>query len=113
MGKWTLGRDGENACMIYEGAEPVAQVYGLWMHSALSTLEEAARLNPKSYAVPLARARLIAAAPALYDALHEMAEIYWGVDDDKNGDGISPPPKCIVRARAALASAKVTRGDET
>lgn len=50
-------------------------------------------------------ARLIAASPDLYAALHELTEIYWGVDDDENGDGISPPPECIIRARAALNKA--------
>ena len=54
-------------------------------------------------------ARLIAAAPSLAEALHEMTEFYWGVDDDKNGDGIDPPPDCIVRARAALALARGER----
>jgi hypothetical protein len=52
-----------------------------------------------------ADARLIAASPDLFAALHEMTEVYWGVDDDKNGDGHSPPPECIIRARAALSKA--------
>jgi hypothetical protein len=31
-------------------------------------------------------------------SLAEMIGIYWG-----DGDGIDPPPSCIVRAQAALA----------
>jgi hypothetical protein len=53
-----------------------------------------------------ANARLIAAAPYLFQALHEMTDVYWGVDDDRNGDGREPPPQVIVRARLALAKAR-------
>jgi hypothetical protein len=52
-----------------------------------------------------ANAHLIAAAPELLAALHEMTETYWGVADDKNGDG-GEPPSMVVRARAALAKAR-------
>lgn len=41
---------------------------------------------------------------ALYGALFEMTETYWGVNDARQGDGGSPPG-CIVRARKALRSA--------
>lgn len=125
MGKWTLGRDGANACMIYEGAEPVAQVYGLWMHSALSTLEEAARLNPKSYAVPLARARLIAAAPAMAEALERARKVILQITlAATEEDGISADngdrawfaehgQEALKQIDAALASAKGTAQGET
>lgn len=38
---------------------------------------------------------------ALYAALWEMTETYWGVNDARNGDGGSPPA-CIRQARKAL-----------
>lgn len=37
----------------------------------------------------------------LYDALCEVTDVYWGVDDAKNGDG-GQPPACIRQARAAI-----------
>lgn len=50
-------------------------------------------------------ARLVAAAPDLLEALLEMTETYWGVDDAKNGDG-GQPPACVRRARAAIRKAR-------
>lgn len=74
MSGWTLGANGVNANTIYDGREPIALVYGLWINADLTTIEEAARLSPAEYAEPLARARLIAAAPALYEALAALVE---------------------------------------
>lgn len=51
-----------------------------------------------------ANARLIGASPDLLRELSNMVEIYWGLHDDKNGDG-GEPPACIVSARAAIAKA--------
>lgn len=34
----------------------------------------------------------------LKTSLAEMVDVYWG-----EGDGIDPPPHCILRAQAALA----------
>lgn len=42
----------------------------------------------------------------LYVALYEVTETYWGVEDDKNGDGKGPPPGVIQRARLALSAAR-------
>ena len=41
---------------------------------------------------------------ALYKALHAITDAYWGVNDDRNGDG-GQPPDIVRRARAALAKA--------
>jgi hypothetical protein len=52
-----------------------------------------------------ANAILIAAAPELLMALHNITKVYWGVDDNKNGDGGKEPPYVIIRARAAITKA--------
>lgn len=52
-----------------------------------------------------ANARLIAAAPDLLAELRNMVEVFWGLADDRNGDG-GEPPSCIVAARAAIAKAE-------
>ena len=108
MSKWTKGpwrgHLGVIVSDIPDGDSPttaVAYVGDEWRHTGgLRSGEERD-----------ANARLIASAPALVEALEEMVEAYWGLNDDKNGDGIDPPPACIIRARAALASAKGNTGE--
>jgi hypothetical protein len=51
-----------------------------------------------------ANARLIAAAPEMLAALHNMLEVYWG-------DGQEPAPDCIARAQAAIAKATTGTSD--
>lgn len=46
-----------------------------------------------------------ATVAALWRALFDMTEVYWGVNHDNNGDG-SPPPDCVVKAREALFQAQ-------
>lgn len=88
-GPWRVGSpSGHNACTVHAGHEAVANVYGIALHRHVDELSA-------RDAEGLANARLIAAAPALLDAL----EAYILA----RNDGYPQPLMEIAEAKTAAA----------
>ena len=67
-GPWSQGRNGHNAAYIYAGDEAVASVYGIPLHTRVSDVQT------EKFANGMANARLIAAAPDMFEALRAIHE---------------------------------------
>ncbi len=99
LGPWVVGTKTEfgthNANMIFDSQDgSVAMVYGLPSNTMLEKMDE------ERYAEGKARARLIAAAPDLLEALKDLEAGY----ERLKGQGY-PVSDCQKQARAAIAKA--------
>ena len=101
-GPWEIGHRGRNVNLIAQPSRGddkyIAQVYGIPQNSTLADLEGDSR-----WAVGLANAALIAAAPDLLAALVAVLE---AIGDGGDFDYVTGDPDLYQTARAAIRKAR-------
>ena len=107
-GPWTIGNDGYNANTLYAGDIGVCQMYGVPMNTRINEV-------PERYAVGMANARLISAAPDMYEALKEAQKAIahclseGGLLEPERGD--TDWWRDIIKAQQRIAAALSKAGE--
>ena len=97
-GPWVIGNDGYNANTVCAGNTGVCQMYGVPMNARVDDVGE-------RYAVGMANARLISAAPDMYEALSLLMRIMQA-EDPWDRENLGSMNEACMKARAALSKAQ-------